>query len=64
MNAETGDAPDARGIAVDQGLRVATVGSCSRQSKSKGISLDYLPGYWKCGKCRESNFARREKCFK
>ena len=27
MNAETGDAPDARAIAVDQGLRVATVGS-------------------------------------
>ena len=27
MNAETGNAPDARGITVDQGLRIATVGS-------------------------------------
>ena len=32
--------------------------------KSRGKSLDLLPGDWRCSFCKESNFAKRKVCYK
>ena len=34
------------------------------ESKTKGTSLDTLPGDWICSSCRTNNFARKVNCYK